>query len=117
MTVVAIPRHHRHGACGARAGRRRREVIVNAILGVIVCGACLLAQQEPVQDAAQADSEERIFVGRPDGSGMKLLSEIEDYRPQRSPTWSSDGKRIAFDAWRSARGEKSNNSKIIVVNA
>ncbi|HMC12469.1 MAG TPA: hypothetical protein VKH44_14310, partial [Pirellulaceae bacterium] len=47
----------------------------------------------------------------------KLLTEMADYRPQRSPTWSSDGKLIAFDAWRSAQGEKSNDSKIIVVNA
>jgi Tol biopolymer transport system component len=48
---------------------------------------------------------------------MKLLTQMADYRPQRSPTWSSDGKLIAFDAWRSPRGEKSNDSQIIVVNA
>jgi len=77
----------------------------------------VVAQQEPAKSPAEADSEERIFIGQPDGSGMKLLTEIADYRPQRSPTWSSDGKLIAFDAWRSARGEKSNDSQIIVMSA
>jgi TolB protein len=90
---------------------------MNAIYAAACCAMYLVVQQAPAKAPAEADSEERIFIGQPDGSRMKLLTEMADYRPQRSPTWSSDGKLIAFDAWRSARGEKSNDSKIIVVGA
>jgi Tol biopolymer transport system component len=48
---------------------------------------------------------------------MKLLVQMRDYRPQGSPTWSSDGKMIAFDAWREGFGETNKDSQIIVVNA
>jgi Tol biopolymer transport system component len=90
---------------------------MNAIYGAACCAMYLVAQQGVAKEPAEADSEERIFIGQPDGSGMKLLTELADYRPQRSQSWSSDGRRIAFDAWRSARGEKSNDSQIIVANA
>jgi Tol biopolymer transport system component len=41
--------------------------------------------------------------------------DIADYKMQGSPTWSQDGKLIAFDAWRPRLGESNVNSKIIVV--
>lgn len=71
--------------------------------------------------AANEDTDNRIFVCRPDGSDMQPLlkpqPEIAEYRMQGSPTWSQDGKLIAFDAWRPSRGETSSEAKIIVVNA
>jgi len=63
------------------------------------------------------DADNRIYVCKPDGSEMKPLLDIADYKVQGSPTWSQDGKLIAFDAWRPRLGETGNDAKIIVVNA
>jgi Tol biopolymer transport system component len=92
------------------------------LAAAIVLGSVALAllvqliAQEPAPPANQ-ELETRIFVCQPDGSGMKLLVEMTDYRMQGSPAWSQDGKLIAFDAWRPDLGEKNTESKIIVVNA
>jgi len=86
--------------------------LIGAVLALLV----QIAAQEPAPPA-QDELENRIFVCQPDGSGMKPLVEMTDYRMQGSPTWSRDGKLIAFDAWRPALGEKNTESKIIVVNA
>jgi TolB protein len=75
-----------------------------------------LGAQEPALPAGE-ELDTRIFVCQPDGSGMKLLVEKTEYRMQGSPTWSQDGKLIAFDAWRPALEEKNTDSKIIIVNA
>src|SRR6478752_10432666 len=55
--------------------------------------------QEPAAPTSE-ENDTRIYVCQPDGSGMKLLVEKTEYRMQGSPTWSADGKVIAFDAWR-----------------
>lgn len=73
------------------------------------------AAQQPAANSEEFDN--RIFVCQPDGSGAKPLLDIADYKMQGSPTWSQDGKLVAFDAWRPRLGETSNDSKIIVVNA
>ena len=63
------------------------------------------------------DSYPRIFIGKPDGSEMKPLVDLDEYKSQGSPTWSQDGKAIAFDAWRPEIGETHVNAKVVVVNA
>lgn len=85
----------------------------------VLLAAELIAPRLHAQQAV-ANSEEfdnRIFVCKPDGSQMKPLLDIADYKMQGSPTWSQDGKLVAFDAWRPRTGETSNDAKIIVVNA
>lgn len=57
-----------------------------------------------------------IFIGNADGSDLKPLTDLEDYVQQGSPTWSSDGSKIAFDAWRPNMGEDGNASRIVVVD-
>ncbi len=69
------------------------------------------------QAPADEDQDNRIYVCRPDGSQPRPLLDIADYKMQGSPTWSQDGKLIAFDAWRPRLGETNVNSKIIVVSA
>src|SRR5262245_4036050 len=90
---------------------------VTAVLGSVVLALLVqIIAQEPAAPA-NAEQETRIFVCQPDGAEMKPLVEMTDYRMQGSPSWSQDGKLIAFDAWRPALGEKNTESKIIVVNA
>jgi TolB protein len=84
-------------------------VVVMAVLAV-------LAAQEP-RPPADVDATNRIFVGQPDGSGMKLVVDLPDYTAQGSPCWSQDGKLIVFDAWRPKLNETNTDSKIILVNA
>jgi len=90
--------------------RCRRWLMLAAVL--FAATVRLSAQPPPSED-----QDNRIFVCRPDGSEMKPLLDIADYKMQGSPTWSQDGKLIAFDAWRPRLGEKNSDSKIVVVNA
>jgi TolB protein len=69
------------------------------------------------QTSPDIDLNPRVFVGDPDGSNMKLLLDLPEYDIQGMPSWSSDGKRIVLEAWRSSLGEINDNSKVIVINA
>jgi TolB protein len=62
-----------------------------------------------------AAGESRIFLANIDGSDMKSLADLPHYTIQGSPTWSADGKRIAFDACRT--GESTDRTQIVLVNA
>lgn len=86
------------------------QLVALALLAAVVAA---LAGDGPGQD----NYIERIYIAEPDGSGMKPLVDLPEYRRQGSPTWSQDGKRIAFDAWRPQLGERLHQAKIIVVNA
>jgi TolB protein len=59
----------------------------------------------------------QIFVGNADGSAMKRLVDLPDFQSQGSPDWSQDGKRIAFDGWKSQDGERYVNGHVFVANA
>src|SRR5205823_744684 len=63
------------------------------------------------------DLNPRVFICEPDGSNMKPLLDLPEYTVQGTPSWSSDGQRIALEAWRSALEETNDDSKIVVVNA
>jgi len=94
-----------------RVGIARGHLLV----AVLLCStsAARLAAQEP----ANEEQDNRIYICQPDGSQPRPLLDIADYKMQGSPTWSQDGKLIAFDAWRPRLGETNVNSKIIVVSA
>jgi TolB protein len=82
--------------------------------------ALLLATMLPAGGQAPAGGEdylERIFLAEPDGFGMKPLVDLPEFKRQGSPTWSHDGKLIAFDAWRPQLGERLADAKVIIVNA
>src|SRR5690349_7623954 len=103
--------------CAASKTPARMQLAAAASLSCAVLAILVrIAAQEPAPPAND-ELDTRIFLCQPDGSGMKPLVEMSDYRMQGSPTWSQDGKLIAFDAWRPALGEKNTESKIIVVNA
>jgi Tol biopolymer transport system component len=65
------------------------------------------------EDLPLAEDEKRIFLTAPDGSQMKLLADLPKFTGQGSPTWSHDGKLIAFDAHQA--GQTINDTQIIVV--
>src|SRR5436305_11027688 len=80
----------------------------------------LLAATLSVAADAPADRDdylERIYLANADGSGMKPLTDLPEFKRQGSPCWSHDGKLIAFDAWRPQLGERLADAKIVVVNA
>jgi TolB protein len=81
----------------------------------------VMLRASPFLDAAEApvakdDYVQRIYLANPDGSGMKPLVDLPEYKRQGSPRWSADGKLIAFDAWRPQMGEKLSDAKVVVVN-
>ncbi|HEY2411776.1 MAG TPA: hypothetical protein VGI40_06020 [Pirellulaceae bacterium] len=100
-----------------RSASRLTRIVVLALLAVVPVSLFVATvAQEPAAPASE-DADTRIYVCQPDGSGMKLLLEKTEYRMQGSPTWSEDGKLIAFDAWRPGIEEKFTDAKILIVNA
>src|SRR5262245_17600312 len=75
------------------------------------------AENEAAKSSPDIDLNPRVFIGEPDGSNMKPLLDLPEYDVQGMPSWSSDGKRIALEAWRSSLKEIHDDSKIVVVNA
>lgn len=45
-----------------------------------------------------AKAEDAIYVMRPDGTDTRMVVRVPGCRGHRSPQWSHDGKRLAFDA-------------------
>lgn len=93
----------------------RISAVTATLIVAIVCAVPLL-NAEPAP-ADRDDYIERVYLAKPDGSGMKPLVDLPEYKRQGSPTWSKDGKLIAFDAWRPQLGEHLSDAKVIVVNA
>lgn len=83
---------------------------------VALCLSQAVAQDEE-RKGADEDSDHRVFIGNADGSGMKPLVDLGEYRFQGAPVWSSDGTKVAFHALRPGRGEKDPDAQIVVVNA
>lgn len=83
----------------------------------IVLGFTLVCLVFSLPTAARSQTKIQIHVGNPDGSGMKQLTDLPEYASQGSPTFSQDGKWIAFDAWRSQKGERGSTSQIVIVDA
>jgi Tol biopolymer transport system component len=83
---------------------------------LVVCVAAVGAQEKKAKQAND-DAEPLIFIGEPDGSGMKPLVDLGEYRTQGAPCWSQDGTMVAFHAWRPGRGEKDSDARVVVVKA
>lgn len=75
------------------------------------------AANEAAESSPDIDLNPRVFIGEPDGSNMKPLLNLPEYDIQGMPNWSSDGKRIVLEAWRSSLKETNDDSKVVVVNA
>src|SRR6266850_923362 len=94
----------------------RRVALAAIMVGMAIALSFRLGAQPPAAPVNE-DSDNRIFICQPDGSGMKPLLDMPDYKMQGSPTWSQDGKLIAFDAWRPRLNETNTDGKVILVNA
>lgn len=58
-----------------------------------------------------------IVVMNTDANDLRRIATPPENTANGSPDWSNDGKRIAFDTWRSVMGESYSDSHIFVVNA
>jgi TolB protein len=74
--------------------------------------------QETAKPAVEADPDAgytvRLFVAKKDGSEPKPLLNDPAITSQGSPSWSRDGRLIAFDGW--GKGVNGSNASIFVVN-
>lgn len=84
----------------------------------------LWGQALAVAEAAEEEvAEEPVDLGHPlyvmnaDGTGLRRLITMPDYTSHGSPEWCTDGTKIAFDAWRPAKGEDYGEANIIVANS
>ena len=58
------------------------------------------------------DADWAVYVMRPDGSDVRKVARLDDFRAHGSPRWSHDGRRLAFDASGGPNGAR----KFFVVN-
>ncbi len=72
-----------------------------------------IAADEPDEEKFVA----QIFIGYADGTEMRQLADLPEYQSQGSPSWSPDGKRIAFDAYKPQNGERFSDAHLIVVDS
>lgn len=96
-----------------------KSSFVNTIvlIAIIASKASSVAQEEAKPPAQP--SGPWIYIADVDGSNMKLLTDLPEYPYQGSPTWSRDGKLIAFDVLKSEAAVKNrySDSQVVVVNA
>jgi TolB protein len=71
----------------------------------------------PAPAAPGAQNGVWLYLADADGSNMKLLADLPAFPYQGSPSWSRNGKLIAFDVQKPQKGEGSQHSRIVVVNA
>ena len=62
-------------------------------------------------------SSQSIIVWNTDGDDLRRIATPPEFTANGSPDWSHDGKRIAFDTWRSVMGEGCSDAHIFVVDA
>lgn len=88
------------------------------LLGVLlVIGS--LSQTAPGEEPPKAEDPDagytvRLFVAKGDGSDPKPLIRAPEITSQGSPSWSRDGRLIAFDGW--GKTESGGGAAIFVVN-
>lgn len=83
-----------------------RAGIANLILGWMVMVACA---DEPKATGAEKVDEGQIgysiFIMNSDGTALHAVCPMPEFTGQGTPSWSCDGKQIAFDAWKPASDE------------
>ncbi|MEK6262821.1 MAG: DPP IV N-terminal domain-containing protein [Planctomycetota bacterium] len=87
-------------------------VLASAILGRM---SLQLGAEETQEEKDEYST--RLFIADSDGSNMRQLTNLPEYQKQGSPSWSLDGKLIAFDAWKPQAGETFSDCRVIVVDA
>jgi Tol biopolymer transport system component len=103
-------REQRNATPGAR--RFWRVVVSVALsLATLLVGAGVAAAAPPENGRIAFERSGEIYTVNPDGSGEKRLT-MNSFLDQR-PSWSPDGKRLAFTRWGTAEGDYD----IYVINA
>ncbi|MBC8868763.1 MAG: PD40 domain-containing protein [Planctomycetes bacterium] len=77
-----------------------------------------LYQNRPAPDSALGTDPRRpLCLIDADGGNLRQLPFTKEYTTCGSPDWSRDGTKIAFDAWRTTKGESYVSAQIFVANA
>ncbi len=66
--------------------------------------------------AEAANPGHPLWVMNADGSGLRQLVTMSDYTAHGSPEYSTDGTKIAFDAWRPGEGEDYGDADVFVAS-
>ena len=86
------------------------------IIWLAVAGIACGQENQDVIEGEPANSEGQVMIAEPDGSKLRMLTNLKDYVFQGSPEWSRDGKVVAFDC-RFLGMNNNPGSRIAVVNA
>lgn len=96
-----------------RRATRSTSLFLFTLLLPLAVGSAAPAQPS----VADPELNPRVYLCDPDGSNMRLLYDSPQFTTQGMPSWSSDGKRIVFEAWNAERGEINDDSQLLVINA
>lgn len=76
---------------------RERSSRIRSLMSTLVAGLALQIASPSYAQLGQAKMG--IYRMRPDGTGQQFLVQVGDRFHHGSPSWSPDGKQIAFDAY------------------
>ena len=80
-------------------GVRNRDQVTRCVALTVVLVASWLTTAAAAVAATAADDEPRaIFVMRRDGTEVRNVVRLQDFKWLGNPCWSHDGKSLAFDA-------------------
>jgi len=89
-----------------------------ALYSLVVCLLILNLQHAPAfADEKPKVKRTRFYTATPQGEDPKVFFFAEDFYNSGSPSFSSDGQKLAFDGWKSQDGESFSNVRIMTVNA
>ncbi len=93
---------------------RRSLLRCLAGLGLACSSGMLTAVPVALAEDTDAGYVARLYIAHADGSNPRPLIDAPEITSQGSPSWSRDGKQVAFDGWR--KSETGSSAAVFVVN-